>query len=513
MENGKLNSKKIGRAISSVVIFTLIAKLLGFFREVILSYFFGATGISDAYLISQNIPGTIFQFVGTGLTTCFIPVFFQVLNKDGKKKADIFTNTLVTIVLLFSTVVIILIWIFTPQVVKAFASGFTGDTLWYAVWFTRIGVLSLYLSTIIYIYGSYLQANKVFGPTAFAAIPNSICIMVSIALGAKLNIWLLPIGSFLAVGVQMLCVVVPMHNLDFRLRVNFDWKNKYVQGFFRLIVPVILGVSVNQINTLVDRTVASRVAVGGISALTYANSLIMFVQGGLVEPINTVFYPQITEAVSAKDNVGARCVIQKILNYVLTLLIPITGGFIVFRHLITDSLFGRGAFDATASVMTSEALCFYSVGLCFIGIREMLSRFYYAHSNTKIPMRNSVIGVTINIILNIVMSRFIGIAGLAFATSMSAMVTALMLWVECDKYLHCGMIVISIKDLLKTSIASIISISVAYFIVQRFALANIIELLVSVIVAVIIYCILGWLLKIELFTVTKGLVTEKLNRK
>ena len=154
MENGKLNSKKIGRAISSVVIFTLIAKLLGFFREVILSYFFGATGISDAYLISQNIPGTIFQFVGTGLTTCFIPVFFQVLNKDGKKKADIFTNTLVTIVLLFSTVVIILIWIFTPQVVKAFASGFTGDTLWYAVWFTRIGVLSLYLSTIIYIYGS-----------------------------------------------------------------------------------------------------------------------------------------------------------------------------------------------------------------------------------------------------------------------------------------------------------------------------------------------------------------------
>lgn len=126
----------------------------------------------------------------------------------------------------------------------------------------------------------------------------------------------------------------------------------------------------------------------------------MFVQGGLVDPINTVFYPQITESVASDDNVGARRAVEKVLNYVLTLLIPITGGFIVFRHLITDSLFGRGAFDATASAMTSEALCFYAVGICFIGIREMLSRFYYAHSNTRIPMRNSIIGVVINIFMN-----------------------------------------------------------------------------------------------------------------
>lgn len=504
-----MNSKGIGRAISSVVLFTLIAKLLGFFREILLSYFFGASGVSDAYLISQNIPGTIFQFVGTGLTTCFIPVFFDTLKSGGKKKADLFTNALITLVLFFSTAVIILIWAFTPQVVKVFASGFKGETLSYAVWFTRIGVLSLYFSTIIYIYNSYLQANKIFGPTAFAAIPNSICIMISIVLGAKLNIWLLPIGSCLAVCVQMFFLLVPVHRLDFKIRSNLGWNDQHIKKFFQLIIPTILGVSVNQINTLVDRTVASQVAVGGISALTYANSLIMLVQNGLVDPINTVFYPQVTEAVASNDNIEARRSIEKVLNYVLTLLIPITAGFVVFSKLITDSLFGRGAFDANASSMTSEAVCFYAVGICFIGIREMLSRFYYAHSNTKIPMRNSVIGVVINIVMNVLLSRFWGIAGLAVATSISAAVTAVLLWTECDKHLHCGRIAISVKDMIKTTVASIISIGISYCVINVMSFPNLMEFILAVVLSVIVYCLLGFLFHIELFKAVIGLVKTK----
>ena len=258
-----------------------------------------------------------------------------------------------------------------------------------------------------------------------------------------------------------------------------------------------------------DRTVASQVAVGGISALTYANSLIMLVQNGLVDPINTVFYPQVTEAVASNDNVEARRAIEKVLNYVLALLIPISAGFIVFRSLITNSLFGRGAFDATASQMTAEALCFYAVGICFIGIREMLSRFYYAHSNTSIPMRNSVIGVAINIVMNLVLSRFWGIAGLAVATSISAAVTALLLWGECDKHLHCGMIAISIKDIVKTIIASFLSIGVAYRIDNIIELPNLLELIVAIVVSVLMYCALGFLLKIELFSSAIAMVKEK----
>ena len=150
---------------------------MGFFRELILSYYFGATGISDAYLISQTIPGTIFQFVGTGLTTCFVPIYFKILKDKGKEKVDEFTNKILSLVLLFSTVVIILVFVDTKFLIKLFASGFEGETLKYAIIFTRIGILGLYFSTLIYVYNSYLQANEIFVPTAFSAIPNSVFII------------------------------------------------------------------------------------------------------------------------------------------------------------------------------------------------------------------------------------------------------------------------------------------------------------------------------------------------
>ena len=103
------------KSISAVVLFTLLAKALGFVREMLLSYFFGAGGISDAFLISQTIPGTIFQFVGTGLTTCFIPVYYKVLNEHSRKECDNFTNKVLTLVLCFSTVAMAVVWLFTPS--------------------------------------------------------------------------------------------------------------------------------------------------------------------------------------------------------------------------------------------------------------------------------------------------------------------------------------------------------------------------------------------------------------
>lgn len=505
-----MNKKAIGRAVSVVVVFTMMAKLLGFFREILLSYFFGASGISDAYLISQNIPGVIFQFVGTGLLTCFIPVYFQAKKNSGKERADAFTNMLITAVLLFSTMVIVLIWLFTPDVIKVFAAGFEGQTITYATWFTRIGVLSLYFSTIIYVYNSYLQANSVYGPSAFAAIPNNLCIMLSIAFGASINIWLLPIGSCLAVGAQMLFLIVPVHKHGFHLALKLDLNDRYLKMFIRLVIPTILGVSVNQINTLVDRTIASQVAVGGISALTYANSLIMLVQGGLVDPINTVFYPQITEAVSNNNTATAKSGIERVLNYILTLLIPITAGFVVFRNLIIEALFVRGVFDSVAAKMTSDALSFYAIGLIFIGIREMLSRFYYAHSYTKIPMRNSIIGVMVNVVLNLVLGKMLGIAGLALSTAISAQVTAMLLWLGCDKHLKSGHIMISLSNIIKTIVATVMALIPANLIAQSMNGPLLIKLIIIVMIASLVYCTMAVILRIELAIVIVKMFKDKI---
>ena len=143
-KESEVNMKK---AIYNIMLITIIAKLFGFGREILLSYFFGAGGISDAYLTAQTIPGTIFQFVGTGLATSFIPVYMKAKLQENNKTADQFTNRVLTAVLVFSTVIIILVWQFTEPLIKVFASGFTGETLRQAALFLRIGIISLYFSS------------------------------------------------------------------------------------------------------------------------------------------------------------------------------------------------------------------------------------------------------------------------------------------------------------------------------------------------------------------------------
>lgn len=488
----------MGKAISGMVIFTLLAKVLGFVRELLLSYFFGATGMSDAYLISQTIPGTIFQFVGTGLTTCFIPVYYRILREHDRDECDTFTNKVLTMVLSFSTVVMALVWLFTPVIVKIFAAGFTGNTLEMAIVFTRIGICSLYFSSVIYVYSSYLQANNVFSITAAAAIPNSLVIIVSIVLGACWNILALSIGSTLATAVQMAFLWVPVHKFNFRLRLNFHWKDSYLQYFFSLMGPVILGVSVNEINTLLDRTIASQVAIGGISALTYANSLVMLVQGGFAQPVATVFYPRLTKSITEGNHKAAQTDFHAALQVLLVFLLPVTIGFMILSNDITMAFFGRGAFDQNASVLTSTALSFYAIGIVFVGVRELLARYYYAYGNTKIPMLNAAIGMVVNITLNLTLSRVIGIGGLALATSVAAIVTVILMWCQCGRLSSDSKIILNWMEVGKILIAAIVMGGVVQL-GQKFILqSGILKLVVLILIGMISYGTMILLLRVKI---------------
>ena len=500
--------RKIGKTLTGIVFFTIIGKILGFFRELILSYYFGATGITDAYLISQTIPGTIFQFVGTGLTTCFIPIYFKILKKSSKQEVDKFTNKIISLIFLFSTVVIMLVWFNTPLIIKLFASGFQGETLEYAIWFTRIGIIGLYFSTLIYVYNSYLQANEIFVPTAFSAIPNSIFIIFSIIVGAKYNIYFLSIGSTLAVLIQLLFLIYPIRKLKFKLKPNFIFKDIYIKEFFLLMVPVIIGVSVNEINILIDRTIASLLVVGGISALTYANSLIMFVQGGLIQPISTICYPKITQAISKGNKDEAKIFIKETITLALTVLIPLTVGFIVFGVPIIQLLFGRGAFDENAVIITSNAVKFYAVGLCFVGLRELLSRYYYAYSNTKTPMINAAIGVVINIVMNILFSKIFGIGGLAFSTSLSAFITTVLLLRNCKNKLPGGSLELDIIEIIKIIVCSAIMGIVSFGIYNILPFSTIINLFLAALLAIIIFLIFSIIFKLNYINIVKIFVNR-----
>lgn len=489
------------KAVYNVMIITIVAKLLGFGRELLLSYFFGANGLSDAYLISQTIPGTIFQFVGTGLATAFIPVYMKVKSAEGNEKANRFSNTILTTILMFSTIAIVIVCVYTEQIVKLFANGFEGDTLHYAVIFTRIGIFSLYFSAMIYIFNSYLQSNGEFSIVAFVAIPNSIIIMLAIVAGAKMDIMALPIGSVFAVFVQVIILLPAMKRQGYRFGMNFELGNFYVKEMIHLMIPVIIGVSVNQINVLVDRTIASQIAVGGISALIYADSLIMFVQGIFSQSIATVYYPQITQLAEEHQENELKKMLNEALESMAFMLIPIMLGCIVLGTGIVRALYGRGAFDEEAIRLTGTALSFYGFGIVGYGFREILSRVFYAYHDTKTPMINSMIGMLLNIILNLTLSRTFGIGGLALATSMSSIVTAILLYVHLKKKI--GIIFVKAEkiEIFKMLACAVIMGAetwIAYSMVNQY-IGAFSAIVISIVSGIIVYFVLAKICRIKMF--------------
>ena len=230
----------------------------------------------------------------------------------------------------------------------------------------------------------------------------------------------------------------------------------------QIALPVILGASVNQINVLVDRTLASGLAIGGISALNYANRIDGFVQGMVVASISTVMYPMNSKMAAEGNIKGLKSSVSEAINLINLLVIPATVGAMLFAEPIVNLLFGRGAFDLEALTMTTSALFFYSIGMLGYGLRQIISRAFYSMQDTKTPVINASIAVVINIILNLVLSRFLGIGGLALATSISALICTGLLFISFRKKMGA----FGLKDMVISGI-KIISASLVMGMVAR----------------------------------------------
>jgi putative peptidoglycan lipid II flippase len=412
-----------------VMIITILSKILGFGREIVLSYAYGASAITDAYLISQTIPIVILSFISVGIATSFIPLYSRILNEQGQMEANKYTNNLSNALLLLASIIVAIVLMFTQPIVKIFASGFSGETLDLAIRFTRISVFGVYFTALLNIFAGYLRMHDNYIIPALVGLPMNLVIIASLFISTKTNIYVIAIGSVLATASQLLLLIPFVRKTGYRYQPVLNLKEEYIKKMVIIALPVIAGQSVNQINVLVDRTLASGIAVGGISALNYANRLNGFVQGLFVASILTVLYPMISR-MAAEDNMhGLKASISEAISVINLLVIPATIGAMIFSKEIVTLLFGRGAFTPEAIEMTANSLFYYSIGMIAFGLRDILSRAFYALQDTKTPMINATIAVVINIILNIVLSKYLGIGGLALATSIAAIVGTLLLFI------------------------------------------------------------------------------------
>lgn len=482
----------------TIMIVTVISKFLGFGRELILSGFYGATSVTDAYLISTLIPGQVFQLVGTAIATGFIPMFNKIEKLEGSREAEEFTNNLINAVLLISTFVVIFGFVFTGPLVKIFASGFEGETLDLAIKFTRISIFGVYSTGVIYVLNGFLQIKGNFAVPAAVGLPLNIIMIISIIISKNTSVHVLAYGVLIASLAQLVFVVPFAYREGYKYKPVLNLKDKHVRMMVRLGLPLILGVSVTQINNLIDRTLASRIIEGGISALHYASRLNAFVESIFVISVVTALYPSISRMVVEKDFDGFKKSIGEVMVATNLLIIPATVGALVFSRPIVVLLFGRGSFDAQAIELTTSALFYYSIGMVAFGLTLILTKAFHSLQDTKVPAINSAIGMGFNIVLNLILSRYMGIGGLALATSIAAFIIAFLLFRDLRKKIgSMGMRAISIS-LIKITLASLVMGLVARLAFNGLILrvSDNLALVISIALGILVYAPMIYLARI-----------------
>ncbi|KKY02149.1 MULTISPECIES: murein biosynthesis integral membrane protein MurJ [Paraclostridium] len=513
---------KVAKAAVGLMAATLIAKILGFGRELALSYAYGASGTSDAFLVAMNIPAVIFSAIGTSLGTAFIPLFCDLEAKQGKKASLRFSNNVLNIVVLLCLITSLVGVVFTEPIVKLFAVGFKGETLTQAIYFTRVLILGMAFLGMSYIMMAFLQVKENFIIPGLMSVPYNMLIIISIFLSVTINPNLLPWGTLLGLSLQFIFQYPFARKKGFKYRPYINLKDEYLKKMLWLIGPVLIGVAVTQVNSIVDRTIASTLVEGSISALNYATKLNQFVMGMFIVSISSVIYPMLSKLSTENNKKKFKESIVTAINVVTLIIIPISVGAIILAQPIVKLLFQRGEFDARATQMTSIALVFYSIGMLGFGLRDILGKIFYSLQDTKTPMMNGIIAMILNIVLNLVFVKYtnMGLGGLAFATSISSLVTITLLSVSLRKKIGAfggkKIITVLIKSIISALLMALVT-KFTYNVIDAVLSAGFIQdaikLAVSVGLGAIVYAISIIVLRVDEVKLIFKMINKKVKHK
>lgn len=417
---------KITEAASIVGAATLLSRIFGYVRDMIIALLFGAASSTDAFFVAFRIPNLLRRLVGEGaLTASFIPVYSEYLHQKSKKESDELVSASFTILTLSLIIIAGLGIIFSPWIVKVMAYGFTKDIEKFklTVLLTRIMFPYIFFIGLVALAMGILNSWKHFMAPALAPVLLNISIIFSAFL--FYNFFSEPIIS-LALGVLLggltqLCWQIPfIRRRGIKIRFLFRPAHPGVRRIALLMAPSVFGLGVTQLNVLVSTFLASYLPEGSISYLYYADRLLEFPMGIFAIAIATAVLPTMAEQSAQNDISGMKETLSFALRLTFFVTLPAMAGLIVLRQPIISLLFERGAFTAQAAAMTGQALLFYALGLVFFaGVRIIVPAFY-SLQDAKTPVKVAFLALLVNAGLGAILMFPLRHSGLALATSLAA---------------------------------------------------------------------------------------------
>lgn len=422
-----------------VSLMTLISRVLGLVRDVVIATLVGAGVNADVYLFANRIPNFLRRLFAEGaFAQAFVPVLTEVKEQHGDDEVRVLVakvagtlGVIVTFITLFAVIA-------SPIIVMIFGTGWfidslngDGDKFEMASILLKITFPYLFFITFVALSGAVLNTYNRFAVAAFTPVFLNIAIIVcAILLTDYVSdpAFALAIGVFFGGLVQFLFQLPFMYRSGLLVKPQWGWNDPYVKRIRLLMLPAILGVSVHQLNALVDTVIASFLITGSISWLYYADRLIEFPLGLFGIGIATVILPSLSKLHTTGDPLQFQATMDWALRFVLLMAFPAMAGLMVLGPLIIDVLYVHGEFKQFDAEQVYWAVLAYGSGLLSYMSVKVLAPGYFARQDTKTPVRIGIISMIANIALNFMLAPFYGYVGLAIATAMSATLNAVLLY-------------------------------------------------------------------------------------
>lgn len=413
------------RNLLSVGGFTLLSRLTGFFRDIVLAAVLGGGLLNDAFVVAFRLPNHFRAIFGEGaFNAAFVPSYSRVLETQGAAQARAFSGRMFALLLASQILLLALAWTFTPALVDLLAPGFRADPRKFdlAVSLTRITFPYLLFITLVTLQSGALNANGRFAAAAFAPVLLNLSMMA--ALGVA---FLFPNAAYAAAAGVALAGVLEFAQVTFAahragiatppMRPRWDADTRQ---FFKALVPAVIGSAGVQIALFADTIIASLLPTGGPSSIYYADRIYQLPIGVIGIAAGTVLLPEMSRAISGGAPDSALRAQNRTMALTIALAAPFFVAFLVLPDLIMQAVFVRGRFTAEDAQAAARVLGAYDIGLLAIVLIASARASFQARGDTTTPMIASLTAVALNVGLKIVLYKPFGAAGLAFATALGA---------------------------------------------------------------------------------------------
>lgn len=432
MKSSINRKKNILKAFSVISSMTFLSRITGYVRDAFIAAFTGASFYSDAFFVAFRIPNMFRRLLGEGaLTPAIVPVATELLEKDEKDcKEGI--KSIIAASALTVTIVTILGIIFSPVLVKLMAYGFTKNELTYSltVNLNRLMFPYLFFMSMVAVYMALLNARHHFFAPSFSPVFLNLSMIFSIIAFRyffKIPVFALAYGVLLGGVLQLLFQIPFLKQEGVPFLPGTKIKTSATLSVFHMLIPSMFGLAITQINIMVDTFVASFLKEGTVSYLYYADRLLELPISLFVVSFATAILPSVSQHAVLGNKANIRENFSKTLIYALFLIIPSLFFMLCLGKPALSVLFQRKAFDMEALTGTYYALIGYSLGLPFFTFNRLITPLFYAHQNTRLPVKAGFFAMLTNIAMDVVLMP-LGAFGLSAATSISAAVNGFFLY-------------------------------------------------------------------------------------